>query len=393
MPIKKTIGLDLRALDSNFKAHAQRGTGRYVRELTSRLLKLELDDFNFIPLTRENLDLKSWQLEFLNKLPRGKVTFESQICLRKNIKDANCDLAHFFSHGDAPAYPLVPQVVTILDLIPLKFPELYQTKDLNFRYKLARFLENRSALSASGIIAISEATKRDVVDILKIPESRVAVTYLGVDESFLNQTDLSDQDKNEVKLKHNLPLLADLGLYIGGLDARKNIEFLIEIVSELNLSDGNFHLAIVGEHSKEKAFKKIEALIKQKKLEDKISFLGFVDSESLLKLYKTADIFVFPSLYEGFGLPVLEAMASETLVVAGNNSCMPEVMADKDFLFKDNDLNAWVLGIRGFLQQRKSGSTTLVERLKENKKRALGFSWDRTAISTIEAYKGLVNNG
>lgn len=381
------IGLDLRALDPSFKAHAQRGTGTYVRELTTRLLKNEDPNFVFTPLTRESLGLKSWQLNLLNNLPRGKVTFESQICLRKNIKDTNCEAVHFFSHGDAPAFPLIPQIVTILDLIPLKFPVLYQTKDLNLRYKLARYLENKAALSAKGIIAISEATKRDIVEILNIPKDKVFVTYLGVNEAYFNEPSLSVEESLKLKNKYNIPLEDNLALYVGGLDARKNITFLLDVIKELNKSQTKTHLVLIGDHTKEKSYKEIENYIQKNDIKSHVTFTGFVESATLRQFLKISDIFLFPSLYEGFGLPVLEAMASQTLVLAGNNSCMPEVLKNRELLLEDNNLHTWTRKIKDLVSLKKQNHSSIKEILKYNLEIARNFTWDKTAKQTIEAYR------
>lgn len=395
-PLK--IGLDVRGIDPTFKAHSQRGTGRYVRELTSRLLSEKHLGFNFTTFSRENIGLNQIQAKILKNLPRGRVTFESQLCLRKNIKNMGCDFVHFFSHGDAPAYPITPQIVTILDLIPLKFPDLYQSGPLNMRFRLARFLENRAAIAAKGIIAISKTTKKDIIEILKIPEERIFVSYLGVDDSFFslgeaNTVSLNNHHLLDFKNRLGLPIDSLLGLYVGGLDARKNINFLLKIVSELNKNQNflyefqrDFKLVIVGNYQHEKTYPNILKSIESLGIKDKVIFLGFVSNEDLAILYRSSDIFIFPSLYEGFGLPVLEAMASSTPLVAGKNSCMLEVLGNSNFILPDNDIIAWVKSISDILIAKKSHDQALQDQLILNKTRAKQFNWENTTKQTIDAY-------
>jgi len=260
-------------------------------------------------------------------------------------------------------------------------------------------LENRAAQSSKQIIAISQATKKDIIEILKIPEEKIAVTYLGVEQAFFDSRSATEHEKESIFAAHNLPKNSTFGLYVGGLDARKNIEFLLQIIHDLNFNsdkfkdNGGFFVGIVGNYKKEKSFEKIQSLIKKYNIEDKVKFLGFVENDLLLRLYKIVDIFIFPSLYEGFGLPVIEAMASNCLIAAGNNSCMPEVVGNVNFLYPDNNLKLWVKGITDLVCAKQSNNELLKDQLKINKDKALSFTWEKTTSSTIEAYKSfLLNN-
>lgn len=392
---KLKIGLDMRGIEPGFKAHAERGTGTYIRELTHRLHTYTECPFDFIDLQSADIGLTGLQQNILKNLPRGKVTFESQICLRKNIKQSGCDIAHFFSHGDAPSFPLIPQIVTILDLIPLRFPELYESGPMNLRFKLARYLENKAAISSKGVIAISHATKKDIIEILGIPADKIFVTHLGVHDSFfspgtllhLSQLLEKYQLRDETKNTH-------YGLYVGGLDARKNIPFLLEICKEMrkekntsNLQKKNFKILIAGNYKNEKTYPALQKLILELDLKDQIIFLGYVPHEDLLSFYQSSDIFIFPSLYEGFGLPVLEAMASGTPVLAGNNSCMTEVLGNNTFLVEDNNLDSWVRSLHTILRAIEEKEVALLDQLNQNTLRAKRFTWQQTAQSTIDAYR------
>jgi glycosyltransferase involved in cell wall biosynthesis len=384
------VAVDARALEKDFRAHFGRGTGRYVSEVLSRLTSLDYDDLKILKMDSSSLSLSTFQKKLSSILPAGKVTFESQFCMNKNISSLNANLSHFFFHGDAPAYPSTPTIISVLDLIPLKFPDLYQKGVGGIRYKFARFLERKAILSAKAIITISEASKKDIIEIMEIPEERIHVTYLGVDDSFFNL-----KNSNEINfLSSNLQILktAFTSLYVGGVDARKNLYFLFNVISELNKIEyikesGGFHLIIAGNYTNDKEYPKLKAYIDKSELNDFIHLSGFVDDDILKSLYKDCDFFIFPSLYEGFGLPVIEAMASGLPVIAGDNSCMSEVMGQSGWRLPDNDTRCWVSSINNLCATKLNNSSILKEQSELGIKQARKFNWDNTSSQTLEVYR------
>jgi glycosyltransferase involved in cell wall biosynthesis len=376
------IGLDLRATEADFKQHAMRGTGRYVREISKALT--QNNSFEIVGLYS-----KDFSNAISNNLPMlGRRTIESQFLLPRRLKNKGLDLAHFFSHGDAPAWGGLPTVVTVLDLIPLIFPSLYSAGKSNLRFKFARFLENQAARSAKGILAISEATKRDLVKILNVNPDKIFVTPLAVTQDFALKAGELEQKKefrSYFKFNSEQPLL----LYVGGIDARKNITFLIEVLGELVKAYSwqlPPKLLLAGSIKNDDKYPRLKEKIKELKLQDHVQELGFVSDQDLLKLYVASDVFIFPSLYEGFGLPVLEAMNRSTPVVAANNSSIPEVVGANYPLCADNDLQAWVKQIYSILNdselRQKLSSIGLEQATK--------FSWQKTSAKTIEAYSKIL---
>lgn len=374
------VGLDLRATEADFKEHALRGTGRYVREVTKALEQNK--DFKLIGLySKDFANVISNQMPML-----GRRTIESQFLLPRSLKNKGLDLVHFFAHGDAPAWGGLPTVVTVLDLIPLLFPKLYSAGKSNLRFKFARFLENQAAVRAKGVLAISEATKRDVVRILGVDPKKVFVTPLAVPESFkLEPGELEKREEYKKYFNFNQPIL----LYVGGIDARKNVPFLVEILNKLSNSfswQNAPRLVLAGSIRKDDKYPILKQKIKDLNLESQVTELGYVSDQDLLKLYIAADVFVFPSLYEGFGLPVLEAMTRGTPVVAGNNSSIPEVVGKNYPLCEDNNLQIWVNQIYKILtdkQEYKRLSDLGLERSKD-------FSWELTGAKTVEAYSKIL---
>ncbi len=385
------ITLDTRGLEPGFKAHFGRGTGRYVECLTKELKQIDPKDIELRYLGTKDLKRSQLQENVLSISPIGKTTLDCQYFFPKNIKEINPDFMHFFSHGDAPAFPKTKQIVSILDLIPLKFPEMYKDSSGGLRFRFARFLENRAALSASGIIAISEATKRDIVSILGIDASRIIVTPLGIDQKFFIQA-INPEDRLNLRQKaregqgfhDNEKVL----LYIGGIDPRKNMKFLLEVLKEARSTENgkNLKLALAGPIKKDKHYPEFQKLVSQLELDDHIQILGFLPDSDLLSLMLASDIFVFPSLYEGFGLPVLEALSLGLPVVAGNNSSIPEVMGNHGFMLKDLDRQAWVKTILD-LSFHQAEPETLYRLQDERIAHAQKFSWRKTAELTLEAYK------
>lgn len=375
------VGLDLRATEADFKEHAGRGTGRYVRELALHMQKLSEDQqVELSPIFSKDLIQSS---KISNLLPFGKRTFQSQWSFPRSVARLENDLVHFFSHGDAAAWGGLKQVVSVLDLIPLKFPDLYSTFKGNLRFKFARYLEYQAVKNATGLVAISEATKKDVIEILKVAPEKIVVTPLAADGCFC----VDEKDEvEELKLKYKLPTDRPMILYVGGIDPRKNALFMCEVFAELLKNEhltSKPILVLAGRIQKDDQYPKLVAQLKSQGIEDEVFQLGFVPDKDLPSLYRAADISIFPSLYEGFGLPVLESMACGTPVVAGNNSSIPEVVGDAFPLFEDLNTKEWVQGIERYFKD----ADFLTQASARGVERAKSFSWESTAEKTIAAYK------
>ncbi len=385
------IALDTRGLEPGFKAHYGRGTGRYVQCLTNELKLLNPPDMDLKYLGSNDLEASPFQEKVLSFSPLGKTTLECQYFFPQNIEKLNPDLMHFFSHGDAPAFPRTKQIVSILDLIPLKFPEMYKDSSGGLRFRFARFLENRAAQSASGIIAISEATKRDVISILGIAEDKIIVTPLGIDPKFFIQApsiDERERVKSEARISLGLEKGSKVLLYVGGIDPRKNIKFLLEVFKQAksDTQGNNLILALAGPIQKDKHYPDFQKWVKELGLESDIKVFGYLPDKDLLSLMIASDIFIFPSLYEGFGLPVLEALSIGLPVIAGNNSSLPEVMGNQGIMLKDLDKPAWIKAILNL--SNSEVEPEMKYRLQDERiNHARKFSWGKTAELTLEAYR------
>ncbi len=272
-----------------------------------------------------------------------------------------------------------PVVVTIHDIISLLFPETIPFASRMFYSKWMPF----SYRKASKIITISQSTKRDIVRVLGIPESKITVIPLGFDKKMEER-----QSKNkieEVKKKYHLP--QNYLLHIGTLEPRKNLDFLIDVFAEVIQKDdkNDLHLVITGKKGwyYEGLFEKVKNL----SLEKRVIFTGYIDEEDKAAIYQGARIFTFPSIYEGFGLPPLEAMAAGIPVISSNTSSMPEVIGDAGILISPYDKSAWVKAICDVDSSEKLRSEMIRKNLDQVKK----FSWDKTAEKTIEIYTKVFN--
>lgn len=376
---KITIGVDVRPLQQGFREHAGRGTGRYTDELVRNLLEIQQE--RSLPFSLELVaPTPPAALESLmhDWMVLGKRTFESQVLFPRQVARTGVDMMHFFHHGDAPSRPSIPHVVTVLDLIPLRFPHLYTATKSNLRFKFARFLELQAIRKAQGLFAISEATKKDVVELLGVSPEKVQVTPLAINSSF--SPDSASKLPAVVE-----PYLGQrqLLLYVGGIDPRKNVRFLIDILAGV-YSEGQHRplLLLAGNISQDDQYPLLKKKITELGMQDAVLELGRVSDEELLGLYQNVDAFLFPSLYEGFGFPVLEAMGCGCPVLAANNSSIPEVAGQAALLLEDNDLRSWVEAVSALLsfpELQKSYCEKGLLRAKE-------FSWKKTAEATIDGY-------
>ena len=388
------IGLDLRPTEVGFKEHLGRGTGRYTTELTRELYKLarEQNELELVPFGSDTLK-GSVLRQFVKKyIPLGRATFDTQFYLPQALSMLDVELVHFFSHGDATARSTTPYVTTVLDLIPLRFAQLYRANKPNWRYYLARHLERQALFGAKGYLAISECTKRDMVELLGIEQERIFVTPLAASEPFYgqlsNRQELSEQQRLELLQKLCLDSQRDILLYVGGIDPRKNVQFSLEVFAELlkQSSEPRPQLVLAGGISGDDQYPALLRRINDLGISADVQLLGFVPDEQLVSLYKCSSVFVFPSLYEGFGLPVLEAMCCGLPVVAGANSSIEEIAAEAAVLLEDSKLDDWVSNIKELLDK----PDRRLQLRDMGYRQAAKFSWRRTAELTLAAYRHIL---
>lgn len=332
----------------------------------------------------ENLKQVDAKNEYLLARPKSEVDFSTpqrfiwdQFKLPKIAAGASCDLLHqpCFS---APLCFRGPVVVTIHDIISILFPQNIPFASRMFYSKWMPF----SYSKASQIISISESTKNDIIRVLKIPEDKITVIHNGYDIRL--KTRASSDELSKVRKKYNLP--EEYLLHVGTLEPRKNLSFLIDVFSEVIKDKKNSNLSLVITGKKgwyyEGLFQKVEKL----GLQDRVVFTGYIDERDKKAIYQAAKIFTFPSIYEGFGLPPLEAMACGVPVVSSNTSSMPEVIGDAGILISPKNKSAWVEAI----SRLNNDSGLRGEMKKKNLSQIQKFDWVKTAQRTVEVYEKAV---
>lgn len=384
-----TIGLDTSGLDLGFKSHAQRGIGRYVAELSRYFENNPDPQIHIAPFDHKTIHSPRVIEALIERLPAGKNTVKQQLVYPLQLKShtRKFDILHFPAHMDAPSWNAKRFMLTVLDLIPLVCADLYKADRPGWRYKLARWLEVRAIKSADLILAISQNTARDVQRLLGIPEERIVVTPLGVDRRFF-EASLLPHEEIELRRRLAIPAQAPVVLYVGGIDPRKNMSGLLRVFSLVlgacrDAQEELPVLVISGGIQSDREYPKLISLIGQLGLADNVVLPGYVAEADLLRLYALSAVFYFPSLYEGFGLPPLEAMAAGTPVVSSNTSSMPEVLSGGAVLVDPADCDAATREILAVLRNKEHAASLRAK----GRQTARLFSWERTGRATLEAYR------
>lgn len=308
-----------------------------------------------------------------------KVLFE-QRTFPQIASQIGADIAHVPYWGTPMACP-VKLITTVLDVIPLLYP-IYSRGPLTSLYTA---LVSSAARGSNHIIAISETAKLDIEEQLRIPENAITVTYLAPDERFHPQ--IGAENDEALRQKHNLP--ERFILYLGGFDWRKQVNELLLAYTYVGEADGDaFPLVIAGREPEydDRLFPNLREYCRSLGIEDYVQWIGFVDEADKPALYRLADVFVFPSLYEGFGLMALEAMASGIPVVTSKAIVFEEILEDAAFIV--NNAREMAGAILALLIQQPLRDTMINQGLAL----ASNYSWRKTAEETLEVYEHVMRS-
>ncbi len=348
-------------IDTQTTLGQKTGFGFYVQNLTRELKKIDKKNqyFYFHPKKEEDL----------SSVERFKW---DQFELVKKANDKNVDILHqpCFS---APIFFSGVKIVTIHDLIALNIPQKIPFFSRQFFGKWMPY----SYKFADKIIAISEYTKKDIIKLLKIPADKIVVIPEAASKEF--NTKISSEEIERARKKYKIG--KNYFLHTGTLNPRKNLEFLVKVFSEVNKKYSDYQLVIAGK--KGWYYEGLFSLVQKLKIQDKVIFTGYIDDVDAPALYRGAKIFLFPSLYEGFGLPPLEAMNCGTPVVSSNASSLPEVLGPKGILLDPNDQQSWIKNICALISNQDYWQEISNYSLMQAKK----FSWEKCAEKTLEVYE------
>jgi glycosyltransferase involved in cell wall biosynthesis len=278
-------------------------------------------------------------------------------------------------HYVLPAGVRCPSVVTIHDCIHLMFPQ-YLPNRLAYAYARAQMWS--AARRSDCILTVSEASKRDILHLFNVPPEKIVVVYNAIDSHF----SVTPSEDAVARVRERYQLDHKFVLYVGNIKPHKNLVRLIEAFHELRRDElEDLKLLIIGDQISK--LPSLRRAVHRHKLHKQVRFLGYVADDQLAILYRLASVFVFPSLYEGFGLPPLEAMASGTPVVASNVSSLPEVVGDAAVLVNPYDVDAIVDGLRQVL----TDPVLAADMSRKGIDRAREFSWERSVAKTWAVYQ------
>ncbi|HLG53754.1 MAG TPA: glycosyltransferase family 1 protein [Vicinamibacterales bacterium] len=352
------------------------GIGTYIRNLLRQLARID-HDTEYVLLCGEGDLGVAAQLgpNFRAVLePSPNYSIREQIHVPWVLRRERPDLYHA-PHYVLPAGVRCRSVVTIHDCIHLMFPQYLPSR---VAYAYARAQMWAAARRSDCILTVSDASKRDILNLFNVPPEKIVVIYNAIDAHF----SVTPPEEAVARVRERYQLDHKFVLYVGNIKPHKNLVRLIEAFAELRRGDlEDLKLLIIGDE-----ISKLPALrraVHRHKLHKHVRFLGYLPDDQLAVLYRLASVFVFPSLYEGFGLPPLEAMASGTPVVTSNVSSLPEVVGDAAVLVDPYDVDSIVDGLRQVL----TDPARAAEMRRRGLDRAREFSWERSVAKTLAVYR------
>lgn len=298
--------------------HNKTGLGNYSRDLIKILASFFPENQYFLynpKKNKENLFNFSTS-SIVEKLP-STLFYEKfhnlwrQKGIIEDLKKDEIKIFHGLS-GELPAglnKKNIKSIVTIHDLIFVRYPHLYSFFDRKIHF----YKFKKAALQANIVIAISEQTKKDIIEFLKIPEYKIKVIYQGCQDIF--KQNFSSTKKQEIQKKYNLP--TDFILNVGTIEERKNALSIVRAIKDVDTT-----LVLVGRETKYS--EKIRSFITENHMENKVIFLKNINNQELAIIYQLATIFIYPSIFEGFGIPIIEALFSKVPIITNKNGVFPE---------------------------------------------------------------------
>jgi glycosyltransferase involved in cell wall biosynthesis len=351
------------------------GIGTYVQNLLRQLARLDASSEYVLLCRAEDVDtLRALGPNFRTIVDSASpYSLREQISVPTHLSREQVDVYHS-PHYVLPPLVRCPSVVTIHDCIHLRFPQYLPNR---LAYGYAKTFMWWAAHRSARVITVSEASKTDILHYFDIPEQKVSVIHNGLDERLR----VPPPDADIQRVRERFQLEEQFVLYAGNVKPHKNVERLIDAFHVLHTNGfPQLKLLIIGSDISKYAM--LRRAIHTYDLHKYVRFLGFVSDDTLAALYRLATVFVFPSLYEGFGFPPLEAMAAGTPVIASNLSSLPEVLGDAALLVDPYDANAIAEAIRRVLVvddlRRELGRRGLAK--------VQAYSWEEAARQVRRIY-------
>ncbi|MDD6628961.1 MAG: glycosyltransferase family 1 protein [Lachnospiraceae bacterium] len=362
----KRIAIDARMIECS-------GIGTYIQHLLGHgIYDVAVGNESLIRKYDKKIDVITFESSIYG--PKGQFFFPV-----KRLKKAGIKLIHF-PHYSVPFFCNIPFVVTVHDLIHFIYPEFLRGR-IKFLY--AKFLMKHALEKSKHIFTVSEYSKKDIINYFGTNGNKITVIYNAVDDDFrVKKTEEYDYLYEKYHISHRKRVL----LYVGNMKSHKNLATLLEAYTMTKTRD-KLILILAGKAFKgEKVIEKME---KELDIRDSVIHTGVIDKGELVDIYNLADVFVFPSLYEGFGLPPLEAMACGTPVICSNTSSLPEVVGNAAVLVDPKQPRDIAMEIDRLLFD--DVKTTLLSKL--GIKKAKEYSWDENIRVLSESILKFVFDG
>lgn len=371
------IGIDARFFGPSMGT----GIGRYSQRLIEELEQIDQHNEYLVFLRDENFDAYTPRNPRFTKVraPWRWYTFAEQYYFPRAVRQAKVDFMHYL-HFNVPLTAPKPYLVTIHDLILSKYPTprastlepvWYWLKQAAYRMTISTAVRR-----AADVVTVTEFTKRDIVDHFRYPADRIRVTYEGFDAPphSAKPVDVSSYG-----------ITGPYVIAVGNAYPHKNLERLVDAFMQLRQRGRREQLLLVGRN--DFFYRRLQELIQRRGAEAYIRCTGFVDDQTLDALYRGAVAHIFPSLYEGFGLPGLEAMVRGIPVVASRASCLPEVFANAASYFNPED----PADIAAVLDRVLTDESLRASLITQGNARVQEFSWRRMAEQTLSVYNTMAS--
>lgn len=367
------IGIDGRAA----KWYRGTGIGTYTYELVNSLNSVDNKNDYLVFMPDNCKDSLNLNRNFIqaNITEAAEGSFWDVVNIPNILKDYKIDLYHVPQNGiGLPVEKECPFLITLHDVIPFKMPETVSKSYLKI------FTENIPSIieRCDGIVTVSDYSKKDIVETLNFPEEKIFVTYLANEDIYVP----IDKILSRHIIKKNYSITDKYILYVGGFSPRKNILGLIEAFGILmEKYHENIKLVIAGR--KGSSYETYKNRAEELNIDDKVLFPGFIALDDLPYLYNASELFIYPSFYEGFGLPPIEAMACGVPVIASDTTSIPEIAGDSARLIDPQNTSDMAEAMLNVLQDEDLRN----ELIQKGLKRSRQLSWKNTAKQMLNVYE------
>lgn len=373
------IGIDGRAA----KWYRGTGIGTYTYQLINYINNVDkMNKYKiFMPSECNNM------IKFNDNFSISKISSQNQsnnfwdgVNICNPLSESNLQLYHVPQNGvGLPLEKNCSFVITLHDVIPYRMPE---TTSDNYRKIFNETLPKIVSL-CDGIITVSNFSKQDIIKAFNFPEEKIFVTHLASEDIYKPK----DEKISKLLIEKQYSIKDDFILYVGGFSPRKNIIGLIEAFNKLiSFYKKDIKLVIAGK--KGKSYSLYKKRCEELNIADKVIFSGFIELNHLPYFYSACKLFVYPSFYEGFGLPPIEAMACDCPVITSNTTSIPEVVLDSALLIDPHNID----DLCSSMYEVLVNDTLRNSLIKKGSKRASELTWEKTALDTISAYSQIINN-